>query len=343
VQRVWHVARGTWRAAAVERRGQVLGRSRLGVGIAALVAQLRTSLRLPLRAIQQYLREVHGLRVSVGELVDLLHRVAAQGAPTVAQIGARARARAVVHADETGWREAGRTGYVWTLATPEGERYLAYDPSRAGAVINRLLGEAFGGVLVSDFYAGYNDTPGGQHQRCWVHLLRDVHTLAQTAQTAQTSEPAGTTVSRAGLETRAWTGAVLSLWSRVRAASTSPPADPAAREATAQALLLDLQALGAQLVEQVGHPCRALAWRLWHFQDELLTCVRHPAVPPDNHAAERALRPLGIARKISGGTRSPRGSRTRMALATLAATWRASGLAPLAEFRRLLQAPLPQI
>lgn len=337
LQRGWCSACGKWREAQLDLHGQVLGRSRLGVGLAALVAHLRASLRLPLRAIQQYLLDLHGLRVSVGELVELLHRVAVQGAPTVEQIRARARSRQVVHGDETSWREAGRNGYVWALATPEGERYFAYDHSRAGAVINALLGEAFTGVLVSDFYGGYNDTPGGQHQRCWVHLLRDVRALADMTETATAA------MSCQGLETRAWTAAVLSLWQRVRAASTSPPADPAAREATAQALLLELQALGAQFVEQAGHPCRALAWRLWHFQGELLTCVRHPEVPPDNNAAERALRPLVIARKISGGTRSPRGSHTRMALTTLAATWRASGLHSLTEFRRLLQTPLPQI
>lgn len=341
VQRGWCSACRRWREAPLDLTGQVLGpKGRLGVGIATLVAHLRTTVRLPLRTIQQYLLDLHGVRVSVGELVDLLHRVAVQGAPTVEQIRARVRQRGVVHADETGWREAGRNGYVWGLATPEGERAFAYHHSRAGAVINALLGEEFHGVLVTDFYGGYNDTPGGQHQRCWVHLLRDVHALAQAAQDAATAAGA---LSREGLETRAWTAAVTALWQRVRAASTSPPADAAVREATAQALLGELQALGAQFVEQRGHPCRALAWRLWHFQGELLTCVRRPDVPADNNAAERALRPLVVARKISGGTRSPRGSQTRMALSTLAATWTASGLDPLTEFRRLLQTPLPQL
>src|SRR5260221_3296154 len=120
-------------------------------------------------------------------------------------------------------------------------------------------------------------------------------------------------------------------------------ATPQQRERKSQRLLGELQALGAQFVEQRGHPCRALAWRLWHFQDELLTCVRHPEVPPDNNAAERAIRPLVIARKISGGTRPPRGSPTRMRLANLFGTWTASGLHPLAECCRLLPSPLPQI
>lgn len=334
VHRGWCSTCGKWREARLDLAGQVLGQGRLGVGIATLVAHLRSVLRLPMRAIQTYLADWHGLQVSLGELVELLHRVAAHAAPEVAAIRARVRGRRVVHGDETPWREDGQNGYTWVLASPEGERYFEYHQSRAGAVANALLGEDFAGVLVTDFYAGYNDTPGGQHQRCWVHLLRDLHHL-RDAHAAQ--------LTATGVAVRAWVAAVLVVWEQVQAASTSPPPDPAVREATAQTLLLELQALGDQFVKQLAHPCRALAWRLWHFQGELLTCVRQPDVPADNNLAERAIRPLVVGRKISGGTRSPRGSATRMALATLAGTWTASGLAPRDEFRRLLQSPLPLI
>ena len=112
--------------------------------------------------------------------VTCLRWVAAQG-----QGGRGAGARA--HPSEpgwcrpnlTGWRENGENGYVWFAGMPTGERYFEYHHSRAGAVINTLLGEDFSGVLGSDFYAGYNDTPGGRHQRCWAHLLRDLHDLKQ--------------------------------------------------------------------------------------------------------------------------------------------------------------------
>lgn len=334
VQRGWCSACGHWREARVDLTGQVLGRGRLGIGVASLVAHLRTVLRLPVRAIQAYLADRHGLQVSVGELVALLHRVAAHGAARATAIRDAARQRAVVQADETGWREAGRNGYIWLLATPEGERYVEYQPSRAGAVAHALLGEDFAGVLVSDFYAGYNDTPGGRHQRCWVHLLRDLRQLRE----AHASD-----LSPAGLEVRVWVEAVQTLWHQVRVASTSPPDDPAQRATTYQALLLEVRALGDQFVAQPDHPCRALAWRLWHYQGEVLTCVREPTVPADNNAAERAIRPLVVARKISGGTRSPRGTQTRMRLSSLAATWLAQGHNPLTEFRRLLQTPLPQL
>lgn len=55
---------------------------------------------------------------------------------------------------QTPWRENGQSGYGWLLATAEGERYLEYHRSRAGAVVNQMLGDAFRGVRVPDCYAG---------------------------------------------------------------------------------------------------------------------------------------------------------------------------------------------
>ncbi len=339
LERGWCSACGTWREARVDLAGQALGQGRLGIGIAALVAHLRTSLRLPLRRIQAYLADLHGLHISVGAVVALLRRVGEHGVPTLTQIRTTARRRAVAHADETGWREAGwreagQNGYAWLLATPEGERYVEYHHSRAGRVANGLLGDDFRGVLVSDFYAGYNDTPGGRHQRCWVHLLRDLRSLGE----AHTDD-----LSVAGLETRVWVAAVQTLWRQVRQTLRQPPATPAQRQRRHQRLCADLQALGAQFVTALDHPCRALAWRRWHFRHELLTCVAQSGIPPDNNLAERAIRPLVITRKISGGTRSPTGSATHMRLYSLAATWTAQGHNPLTQFRQLLQSPLPQV
>ena len=149
-------------------------------------------------------------------------------------------------------------------------------------------------------------------------------------------------------EVAAWTDRLKALWERVRMLVGRPPPAAQGRAAGGAARLEEGRALGAQYVGHTGHPCRALAWRLWPFQDELLTCVCEVGVPADHNTAERLLRPLrplrplAVARKISGGTRSPRGSQTRMALSTLVDTWVARGLAPLLACRQLLQSPLPQ-
>ena len=83
------------------------------------------------------------------------------------------RGSPVVHADETGWREGGQAGYVWTFSTPT-LRYLHSARSRAGAVVREVLGAVYEGVLVSDCYAAYT-IHHRPHQRCWPHLLRDLH------------------------------------------------------------------------------------------------------------------------------------------------------------------------
>ena len=323
-----------WREAPLDLRGQAVGQGRLGVGVASLVAYLRTTLRLPVRSIQRALADLHGLKLSVGAVVDILRRSAIHGAGAVTQLRDRARGRAVVHADETSWRENGQNGYAWLLATPEGERYVEYHHSRAGAVAKALLGEDFHGVLVSDFYGGYNDTPGGRHQRCWVHLLRDARALRD----AHAED-----LRFQGRETRAWAATLLRVVrQRVRRAARRA-ASAEQRQLQFQRFLGAIQDLGFQFTMTQEHPCKALAWRLRRFGEELLTCVAQSGVPPDNNFAERAIRPLVVTRKISGGTRSPTGSTTHMRLYSLAATWSAQGHSPLAQFRHLLQSPLPQL
>src|SRR6266851_6649525 len=66
-----------------------------------------------------------------------------------------------------------------------------------------------------------------------------------------------------------------------------------------------------------------------------------PGVPAHNNLAERSVRPLVIARKISGGTRSPHGSQTRMALFSLFGSWAAQGLNPFFRCLAVLAQPNP--
>lgn len=321
-----------WQQPRLDLRGQVLGQGRMGVRLASLMAYLRTELRLPVRCISGYLETVHGLRLSAGEVVELLHHVQQALAGAVAAVHGQVQASPVVQADETGWREEGQNGYLWTFSTPdpEGVRYYTYDPRRSGEVVERVLGEDFRGHLVSDFYAAYNRYPG-PHQRCWVHLLRDLHELKEAhPEDAQALN---------------WAQEVRSLYEQAqRFLSTPDPPSREARERKYAELVEQVDPLGLQFAPAAfkKHPCWALCKRLLRHRDELFQFVRVEGLPAHNNLAERSLRPLVVMRKISGGTRSPRGSRTRMALASLLGTWRARGLNPFQEcFQLLSQTPLP--
>jgi transposase len=301
-----------------ELAGVVDGRQRFGVGLVGLVATLREELRLPIKLIAWYLRTLHGLAVSPGAIVAILQRVAARGRAAVAAIRAGIRASPVVHADETGWREAGRNGYAWTLSTPEA-RYFTRG-SRAAATLEAALGPDYAGVLVSDFYTVYTSYEG-RHQFCWAHLLRDIHELR-----LQHATDAGV---------QGWAAAVHALFARATVSCPLPPH----REARQRAYEQELLALCRPYLADGSAPQAALCRRIAEHLPALFVFVADPRVPPDNNAAERSLRPLVTARKISGGTRSPEGSATKMTLASLFGTWRVRGLNPFHECYRLVAEP----
>lgn len=90
-----------WRSPHLDLSGQVFGQGRIGVRVAALVVYLRTKLRLPVRQIQEYLRTLHRLELSIGEIVELTHQVRRELQPEMDTLLQEVRASSVVHGDET--------------------------------------------------------------------------------------------------------------------------------------------------------------------------------------------------------------------------------------------------
>ena len=295
-----------------------VGRQRLGVNLVSLIAALREEGRLPIRTIQWYLQTVHQLRLSVGAVVRTLHQVAQQAQPAVAEALERIRSSPVVHADETGWRENGVNGYVWTFSTPT-ERYFLRR-GRGMEVVDEALSESFSGILVSDFYVAYNHYPGLK-QRCWAHLLRDIHKLKVLY-----PEDAGLV---------RWARRVQQLYAKAVGWAAAGGRSPRGQLVLEKRLLGLCRPFLKDPLAVQGKLCR----RIERHIKELFVFVSHPETPPDNNAAERSLRHLVISRKISGGTRSEPGSGSKMTLASLFGTWRARGLNPFLECRRLLISP----
>jgi transposase len=307
------------RVPQVNLKGVVAGQQRFGVNLVSLIVTLREEGRLPLRTIQWYLQTVHQLQLSVGGIVRVIHGVAQQAQGAVAEVLEQVRASPVVQADETGWREDGANGYVWTFSTPT-ERYFLRR-GRGKAVVDEVLDESFGGVLVSDFYAAYHHYPGVK-QRCWAHLLRDVHNL-------KVLYPEDTGLAQ-------WAEAVHQLYTEAKTLVTSQVGQGPRAQLTLEEKLLALcrPFLNDPLAVQ-GKLCR----RMERFIKELFVFVADPAVPPENNAAERSLRHLVTSRKISGGTRSAEGTNSKMTLSSLFGTWRARGLNVLLQCRQLLTSP----
>jgi transposase len=307
-----------WHEAPVDLSDRVLGQGRIGIRLSSLIATLRTMMRLPIRQIQSYLQMMHQVTISSGEIVELLHRIKEQMQPQLDALTRQIRASPAVQADETGWREDGTNGYIWSVSTPS-IRYYEYHHSRGGEVVKALIGKDFEGVLGSDFYAAYN-LHQGLHQRCWVHYLRDVHDLKEKYPHNEQLLSWATSVKAIYDEAIAWV-------EQGPEPNTSPRMQKLVRVAQQHAFEQRLWQVCAPYVN-TSMPMQTLCKRVETFLPELFVFVAIPGVPAHNNLAERSVRPLVVARKISGGTRSPKGSETRMGLASLFGTWMAQRLNP---------------
>jgi predicted RecB family nuclease len=78
----------------------------------------------------------------------------------------------LLHIDETEVKLRGCNGYVWVFASMDAV-YFEYRDSRKAQFLGPLL-EEFKGVLISDFFTGYDSLRCPQ-QKCLVHLIRDMN------------------------------------------------------------------------------------------------------------------------------------------------------------------------
>jgi transposase len=261
-------------------------------------------------AVQHYVYGVtlgqleNQLDVNYGTLMGALHQVARLLESACEQLVAEYRKAPVKHADETGWRTDGHNGYAWLFCT-ERLSLFRFRQTRSGQVALQVLGaKRLRGVLVVDRYHGYNRAPCAL-QYCYAHLLRDVQDLGK--EFPQNQEIQHFVSALAPLLARAMQlrGLQLTLGQfREQAVQT-------------QQEILTLAQAPAQHpgIQKIQNIFREQTKRLFHW-------TKSPKIPADNNRAERELRPLVIARKISFGSQSEAGARTRETLMTVLHTLR---------------------
>jgi predicted RecB family nuclease len=126
--------------------------------------------RVNLSHLHTMFRDCFGLSVDRNELHGIRALMANRYRRTCDRILTRIVGGKLVHADETEVDLQNEKGYVWVLANLENVLYM-YRPSREATFLQDVL-KGFAGVLVSDFYSGYDSLDCPQ-QKCLVHLIRD--------------------------------------------------------------------------------------------------------------------------------------------------------------------------
>ena len=282
-------------------------RGAFGPRLQAAVALLSGRYRLSRREVAAVAEDLLGAPLAVGS-VDGLCRATAQAlAGPVTELEAAVRQAGAVHADETGWAEAGQRRWLWVVLSAAVTVFVIAG-SRGSGVIKGVLGEDFGGRLVSDRWSAYTWLAPEQRQVCWAHLRRDFAALLDW----------GPQAAEVGRQALALCDRLFDAWHEGRD-------DPAGWQRLIEQVRPIRQEYLALLEAGRDHPTPKVAGlsrallKLW---PALWTFVAVPGVEPTNNAAERALRPAVLWRRGSFGTRSEAGSLFVARLLSVAATCR---------------------
>lgn len=144
-----------------------------GQGFVAYSIYQMVHLCLLQRTIARSINELFGFNVSETTVHHIKSIAAEFYTNTCERIKERIVTGKLVHADETPIKlKDGREGYVWVLTNME-EAFYFFTETRESEQVRGLL-KGFSGVLVSDFYAGYEAIPCSQ-QKCLIHLMRDIN------------------------------------------------------------------------------------------------------------------------------------------------------------------------
>lgn len=149
-----------------------LGQGHFGHSFRAWIIYQRIVLRLPYRIIAQVTEHLFGIGLSAPSGVNFLHKMACYYASTEAAILKTILKSAFVHIDETKINIQGVDHYVWVFTDSKHVVFRMTETREADIVREILAG--YQGVLVSDFYPGYDSIPCRQ-QKCLVHLIRDIN------------------------------------------------------------------------------------------------------------------------------------------------------------------------
>jgi transposase len=237
--------------------------------------------------------------IGYSSLVDAMHQLSKRLKDAPNALIKAYRESKVKHADETGWRTDGNNGYAWLFCTPK-ISIFRIRRTRSASVPREVFGQKpVPGLLVVDRYNGYNKMPCSI-QYCYVHLLRAVKDLEKDF-------PENT-------EIKSFVEALGKQLANAISLRTLEITDKQFKRQAAKIKSEIINITNSQAkhpaIQKIQDIFREKAERLYHWAEDR-------NIPADNNLAERELRPLVIARKISFGSQSDAGAKTREILMTV--------------------------
>ena len=254
------------------------------------------------------MRQLFGIPATPGMINRIKANVAERYEDVYRAILNRIAGGALVHADETRATVLGKEAYVWVFTNLEDVAFV-FSESREASTAQNVL-QQFRGVLVSDFYAGY-DSIACPQQKCLIHLMRDINDdlcrypfndeMKEIGRRfADLLKPIIDSVDRFGLKARH----LHKHWPAVEQFYQS-------------------------ISGQQGYQTEVAAGYVRRFEknrDRLFTFLDHDGIPWNNNNAEHAIKAFARLRNIIGGTSTTKGIHEYLVLLSISETCKCKGV-----------------
>lgn len=288
---------------------------------------LRYGIGISYRKVQRILADLFGMDCVPASLVGFDNKAAQRGAAIYEDVRDKVRASAVVHADETSWRNDGKGHFVWFAGNSD-LAFFHIDRHRSANAAKYVFGEDFDGVLVRDRYAAYNGI-GNDFQACLAHIITNAKDIGREHALLPKGEQ----------------DAAVTLFCERVTLLCSRACEVGRKLKSGEAPWTDAVNIEQRLIRELGNICRKplrfkpaetlRTYLIGPEQKHLFTFLRICGVPPTNNHAEQSLRHMVIFRKVCFGTRSDNGKKTHSIIPTLVQTARRQGVHPR-EFLHIL-------
>ena len=206
--------------------------------------------------------------------------------------------------DETSWRENGKTIWMWAFVV-KGVTLYRIAHSRGHDVPLEVLGPNPTGVDIHDRWAPYNilaqKTGNRPQQLCWFHILGDTKEIAQIC----------------GEEGKLFHTDMKDIFKKANDFNHNGSTEDV------EQLVKEVESVLNR--NFVSMKCKKFARKILKERDKLFVFVTNPEVDGTNNRAERAVRPNVVLRKVSGGTKSPKGTKNLEVLSSAIQTCRMNG------------------
>ena len=274
---------------------------RFGHSLAAWAIHQHMANRITFENLETTVRECFNLPLDFQKIYEFKARFAQYYDKTYLRILEKLISGPLLHVDETKVNLLKGSGYVWVFTNME-EVAFVLRPDRNAAFLHELL-RGFRGVLVSDFFLGYDSLECPQ-QKCIVHLMRDFND-------GLLSDPLDQGLKELGQKFASLLQAIIATVDRFGLK---------ARHLRKHKQTVEQFLASIEQVDSDSEVVRKLKKRITKYRGKLFTFLDHDGIPWNNNNAEHAVKHFAKYRRLANGRLSERGLKDYLKLLSILET-----------------------